>query len=149
MVDSHVSKMILETAQLLSTAHHIHNSPEAKWVYKPTHQNHPSAVWVQRSVINYNWLVNHFHGLAEEFSWRFSGRHHKSYDELVDVLCEAPRAMPNIGLTVPKPAMDTEYVINGGDTWDSVVLSYRNYYNLAKQRLHTWTRRTKPEFIFS
>jgi hypothetical protein len=146
MVDSHVSKMILETAQLLSTAHHVHNSPTAKFMYKPTHQHHPSAVWAARSVINYKWLVNHFHGLAGEFAHRFGGRHHKSYDGLVDVLCEAPRAIPDLGLTVPKPAMDLEYVVGKGSTWDSVVLSYRNYYKHGKRPLHRWTNRLRPEF---
>jgi hypothetical protein len=136
MVDSHVSKMILETAQLLSTAHHVHNSPEAKWMYKPTHQHHPSAVWTSISVINYKWLVNHFHSLAEEFSHRFGGRHHKSYDGLVDLLSEAPRAIPDVGLTVPKPAMDPEYLVGPQNKWDLVVLSYQNYYNIGKRHLH-------------
>lgn len=147
MVDSHVSKMILETAQLLSTAHHVHKSPTAKYMYKPTHVHHPSAVWTQRSVINYKWLVNHFHGLAGEFEHRFGGRHHKSYDELVDVLCEPPEALGDIGLlTVPKCAMDDEYKVGNGYTWDSVVLSYRNYYKHGKRDLHRWTRRPRPEF---
>lgn len=146
MVDSHVSKMILETAQLLSTAHHVHKSPTAKYMYKPTHVHHPSAVWTARSVINYQWLVNHFHGLAGEFSHRFGGRHHKSYDELVDVLCEPPEAMPNVGLTLPKPAMDDEYILYNGVDWNAVVLSYRNYYKYGKRPLHRWTRRPKPEF---
>jgi hypothetical protein len=146
MVDSHVSKMILETAQLLSTAHHVHNSPTAKYMYKPTHVHHPSAVWTQRSVINYKWLVNHFHGLAGEFSHRFGGRTHKSYDELVDVLCEPPRGCMGYELTVPKPAMDDEYILYKGVDWHSVVLSYRNYYKWAKRDLHKWTGRPRPEF---
>ena len=147
MVDSHVSKMILETAQLLSTAHHLHNSPTAKYVYKPTHVNHPSAIWARKSLRNYEWLVNHFNSLAGEFSHRFGGRHHKSYWGLVDVLCEPPRGLVDYHLTVPKPAMDDEYVLYGGQCWHSVVISYRNYYNLGKRHLHKWTNRPKPEFI--
>ena len=45
--DKHVVKMILETAQLLSTAHRILDGDDhANWhgMYKATHKNHPSAV---------------------------------------------------------------------------------------------------------
>ena len=47
LCDKHVVKMILETAQLLSTAHHLTGSPLACKLYKMTHKNHPSAVWVR------------------------------------------------------------------------------------------------------
>ena len=34
--DKHVVKMILETAQMLSTAHRLTETPQAPFVYKPT-----------------------------------------------------------------------------------------------------------------
>lgn len=145
MVDSHVSKMILETAQLLSTAHHLNGKPHPA-LYKPTHQHHPSAVWARQSTQNYKWLVNHFHGLAGEFMYRFGGSGHKSYNTLVDLLCEPPSGCIGSGLTVPKPAMDSEYILYDGVDWGAVVLSYRNYYKHAKSDLHKWTGRPRPEF---
>ena len=39
--DRHVVKMVLETAQLLSTTHHILSSPLASRVYQPTHKKSP------------------------------------------------------------------------------------------------------------
>ena len=46
--------MILETAQLLCTAHHeLGTSIEIP--YKATHKNHPSAIWVRDSAENYMW----------------------------------------------------------------------------------------------
>ena len=41
LCDKHVVKMILETAQMLSTAHRLSETPQAPFVYKVTHRNHP------------------------------------------------------------------------------------------------------------
>ena len=56
--DKHVVKMILETAQLLSTAHHELGSSMAPHVYKSTHKNHPSAVWVRSGFGQYAWTYS-------------------------------------------------------------------------------------------
>ena len=45
--DRHVVKMILETAQMLSTAHLELDGKQV--AYKATHKNHPSTVWVRSS----------------------------------------------------------------------------------------------------
>ena len=46
MYNKHIVKMILETAQLLCTAHHELGNGE-NVPYKKTHVNHPSTVWVR------------------------------------------------------------------------------------------------------
>jgi hypothetical protein len=51
--DKHVVKMILETAQLLCGAHWATGGTAQ---YKPTHLNHPCAIWVRKSLSNYKWL---------------------------------------------------------------------------------------------
>ena len=38
--DKHCVKMILETAQMLSTAHRVYDTPQAENVYKQAHLNH-------------------------------------------------------------------------------------------------------------
>ena len=75
-VDKHCVKMILETCQLLSTAHRILDGEQVmgktklgrnvkRWmfhdyrddkIYQATHVNHPSAVWCRHSNSNYMWL---------------------------------------------------------------------------------------------
>ena len=45
--DKHVVKMILEYSQMLSTAHHECDGVPGFLCYKPTHKNHPCAVWVR------------------------------------------------------------------------------------------------------
>jgi len=62
--DKHCVKMILEYAQLLSTAHRVLDGdpnqelPDGRQdvLYKATHVNHPSAVWVRQNEANYKWL---------------------------------------------------------------------------------------------
>ena len=167
MVDKHVVKMILETAQLLSTAHRVLDGKvriEEKYVngslparyrkvkrwtlpddreetlYSATHVNHPSAVWCRASNNNYNWLYAHFLALLDEYTYRY-GKVHKCAT-LVNALRSTPISIPVGYLTPVTPAMPDEYKVEH----DSVT-SYRNYYRVAKQRMHKWTKRQKPEWI--
>lgn len=160
MVDKHVVKMILETAQLLSTAHRVIDGEEfvgqslsgrkaKRWrlpdfrdavLYQATHINHPSAVWCRNSNNNYNWLYAHFLALLDEYTYRY-GKVHKCAT-LVDSLRSTPHNIHVGYLTPVTPAMPDEYKVEH----DSVT-SYRNYYRVAKQRMHKWTNRQIPEWI--
>ncbi len=54
----HRNKMIVEYMQLLSTTHHMLDQDNAiQGIYKLTHKNHPSAVWVRKSKQHYLWLL--------------------------------------------------------------------------------------------
>lgn len=72
--DVRKNKMILETAQLLSSAVAINDPSWASKVYKPTHLGHPCAKWAMASRNNYLWLVHYFDCLRSQFG------PHKSYD---------------------------------------------------------------------
>ena len=161
MVDKHVVKMILETAQLLSTAHRILDGTQytdktktgrnvKRWrlpdereqhLYSATHINHPSAVWCRASNNNYNWLYCHFLGLLAEYTHRY-GKVHKC-DSMSEWLMRPPYNIRVFPLTPVTPAMPDEYKV----PHDSVA-SYRNYYRVAKARMHKWTNREAPEWIF-
>ena len=74
--DKHVCKMIIEYAQIMSTAHRVLDGEEyygrtkngrriKRWkmnsnlediLYKASHVNHPSNQWVRASWRNYQWL---------------------------------------------------------------------------------------------
>lgn len=160
MVDRHVIKMILETAQLLSTAHRVldgkmvvvpnENGRKMKrWVlsddretklYVATHIHHPSAIWCRETSANYQWLYWHFVALLDEYTHRY-GKIHKC-DNMKVVLSELPKSIKHSGFTQPTPAMDEQYVVAG----DSLA-SYMKYYKYGKKHLHTWTKRTPPEWI--
>lgn len=80
-----VLKMILESAQMLSTALHKHiaNAPEAyksalQIPYKPTHANHPCSLWAAETKANYYWLFRHYYALCNEYKLRY-GKEHKCW----------------------------------------------------------------------
>lgn len=161
MVDKHVVKMILESAQLLSTAHRLHDGREVegksktgrkarRWilddsrdpvVYQATHINHPSAVWCRESVENYNWLVDHFFALMAEYTYRYD-KQHKCYGELSYMLQSPPKNLQKYDFTPMPSAMDDQYKIS-----DDPLTNYRNYYIMGKTRMHKWTNRQPPEWI--
>jgi hypothetical protein len=145
--DKHVVKMILETAQLLSTAHRVldgehyidassgrklqrwkhSDSLYEKLLYKATHFNHPCALWVRESVANYIWTYEHFVALSDEYTKRYS-KIHKSYRELADILSIPPVNIPNIPMTEFKLAIANKtYIVEG-----KAISSYRRYYEAEK-----------------
>jgi hypothetical protein len=92
--DKHVVKMILETCQLLSTAHRVldgevgvsNNGGSLKLadadmdttLLRSTHTNHPCAVWVRESEANYRWTWRLLCALCDEYTARYGKRH--TYD---------------------------------------------------------------------
>lgn len=169
MVDRHVVKMILESAQLLSTAHRILDGREIqlevdilqedgkiktrkkKWwllddareevIYSATHINHPSAVWARTSVENYNWLVDHFFALMQEYTHRYN-KQHKCYGEISYMLQSPPKKLEEFDMTTMPSCMADEYII-----CSDPVRNYRNYYKMGKTHLHKWTNREPPRWI--
>ena len=55
--DKHIPKMILETAQMLSTAWRMSDNDYADKhaLYKAAYKNHPSTVWVRHGILNSLW----------------------------------------------------------------------------------------------
>ena len=161
-VDKHCVKMILETCQLLSTAHRVLDGEQVigktktgrnvkRWVlpdsrdetlYQATHVNHPSAVWCRQSHLNYRWLHNLLVELIVEYHYRYGKVHKCQNIGLVDDLSMLPKSIPYRPFTEPTPAMPDKYKIPGNS-----VQSYRNYYNGEKQRMFRWKQRPVPEFI--
>jgi hypothetical protein len=94
--DLRLNKMIIETAQLLSTAMrecgYVGND-----IYKSTHVNHPCAIWTRKTDSNYRWLLLYMSDLVEERQRR-TGKGHKSYS-IFNTLCGGPILMPKGDLT--------------------------------------------------
>lgn len=129
--DKHVVKMVLETAQLLSTV--------AGEGYKPTHKNHPCTVWARESLANYHWLYALGQALGQEYTHRY-GKVHKS-SLVIDSLPYAPATVTG-GMSTPFAlAMPDEY------RTDCPVASYRAYYVGEKSRMLKYTNRRAPEWV--
>ena len=156
MVDKHVIKMILESAQMLCSAkrkldgtpyyaktkngrkikrYRLENPNEEAIIYKAGWLNHPSTQWVMKSAYNYRWLYNHMMALNEEYKKRYNKNvDHVSIQKLKDLLKEPPKnANLNAIGTDATPAMPDECIVPG----DSVA-SYRKYYIMKKNRFATW-----------
>jgi hypothetical protein len=74
--DKRCQKMVLESAQLLSTALRV-NGYKNNDVYKIAHLNHPSSRWTRATQGNYKWLLEHFRALCNEYNRR-TGKTHAS-----------------------------------------------------------------------
>ena len=169
--DKHVVKMILEYAQLLSTAHRIldgtvesglsktgrkktvYRLPDGRdsVLYGATHVHHPSAIWVRQSQQNYIWLANLLVALCEEYTHRYGKTHKVERDGLCFVLLKnIPKNIPDKLFTEPTPAMPDDVKIlkeihTDRYTLDSLA-SYRNYYIKNKTHLANWKNRPVPSW---
>lgn len=141
--DKHVVKMVVETAQLLSTAHRVLDEPCDLPVYKATHKNHPSAIWCRQSSNNYNWLWYLLRSLCVEYTYRYDKIHKCQHSGLLDTLMNTPKNIAIGQFTEPPPAMPDEYKTS------SAIQSYMNYYNGAKRSFATWKRRQPPAWFIN
>lgn len=129
----HVVKMILETAQLLSTAHVELDGKQV--AYKATHKNHPSAVWVRKERSNYLWAFDLFDALLYEYTHR-TGKRHKSAS-IREILSRPPEKISDrFGCLTHFPkAMPDEF------KQKSVETSYKDYLNAKYME---WLKRDRP-----
>jgi len=163
--DKHVVKMIVESAQMLSTAHrmldgvkekrlsksgkrmvdyyvHPNNNLEAV-LYKAVHFAHPCTVWTMETNNNYNWHYVHFCALCDEYKHRY-GKEHSTDTLLREVLSTPPRNI-EVGYKTKQPlAMKSNPECMGPD----VVESYRAYYQTKQKRFKmAWTKREIPDWF--
>lgn len=138
--DKHVVKMVVESAQLLSTATHVLGG-NTEGIYRRTHENHPCAVWVRKSFTNYIWTWELFQSLCNEYQHRY-GKIHKT-SRLLDVLYpqNIRSFIPDIGFTPPALAMPSKYHS------PSFVASYRQYYIGEKLHILSYKERDWPWWI--
>ena len=142
MCDKHVVKMILESAQLLSTAHRVLDGDvyaDSVGLYKTAHKNHPSTIWTRASVHNYNWLYNHMNGLMQEYTCRY-GKHHAS-ERLVAPLRKTPTTIPVVDFSDPPQCMP-DYCKT-----EDTVSAYRYYYINEKASFAKWKNAKIPEWF--
>lgn len=164
LCDKHVVKMIVESAQMLSTAHRmldgvleitqskttnrkvkyyrLSDDLETK-LYKACHHSHPCTIWTMESVANYRWHYQHFIALCDEYTYRY-GKVHKTDQLLRNVLWRCPRNIPEGNLTKFKLAMKA----NPECMKDDPVESYRLFYQTKQDRFKmAWTKRDIPDWF--
>jgi len=141
--NKHVVKMILESAQMLCTAHRVLDGDEPAdhgGMYKMVHKNHPSTIWTRTSEMNYQWHWRYFDSLLKEYTHRY-GKHHAT-ERLRNILYMPPlNIVHGVPLTDPPQCMPE--LCKGEDT----VLAYQNYYIIEKSGFARWTKRETPAWF--
>lgn len=144
--DKHVVKMILETAQIMSTVarakcalNHIETPSD---LYQPTHVNHPSVLWAGESWSNYCWVYLLGCNLGNEYNLRY-GKEHKS----MIIIWQAWKTVTISDFELHRPTtirqcMPEQYQIIGDP-----VGAYRSYYIGEKTRMFNWKVRGQPDWV--
>jgi hypothetical protein len=157
--DKHVVKMILESTQLLYTAHHENGGTaiikESAPIclstgnrgYKSHMKNHPCGIWTRESLAHYSWLLWLAKDLVAEHAHRFSPKNpHASLVHLEWLEANPPPGLltKTVWIRDPPTAMPVEYKKEG----DSIA-SYHAYYNGSKRDrgLLKYTRRHMPHIL--
>jgi hypothetical protein len=156
--DRHVVKMIIEYAQLMSTAHRVLDGEEyidktanghkiKRWrmkdekyesgLMKASHVNHPSGIWTRFSKQNYTWLLKMWLHLLAEYTHRYGKRH--ACEKYIDVLYVAPNNIRDSLFTEPTPAMPDYCKVPGNS-----IASYHKYYINEKVSFAKWKNREVP-----
>ena len=107
--DKLVPKMIVESAQMLSTAHRVLDGDEKAdmlHLYKKAYENHPSTIWVRKDAMNYWWLWMHALTLCEEYKWRFTDEGGIGMHKTVPII----HALQELPLNIPANK-DTNYEV--------------------------------------
>jgi hypothetical protein len=162
----HVPKMVVESAQMLSTAHRIldghciraasksgktqvkvwlHPDPDMDSVlYKAVHNAHPCTVWTMASDSNYNWHYAHFVALCDEYTYRY-GKVHLTDKLLREKLSLLPKNIKYEQMTPFALAMKSNPECMFPD---DPVKSYRMFYQTKQERFKmTWTGRDIPDWF--
>ncbi len=163
--DKHIPKMVVESAQMLSTVHRMLDgvvemrpSKSGKrmvkyWklddsreniLYNAVHMNHPCTVWTRENCCNYNWHYKHFMALCKEYTYRY-GKMHMSEIKLALILRNAPS---NIEHSKDKSPFKLAMGTNPECMFEDAVKSYRAFYQTKQSRFKMkWTKRAVPDWF--
>ena len=152
--------MVIEYAQLLSTAHRMLDGTQwidtssgrriKRWrldnsnmdgvLYKASHINHPSAIWVRQNNSQYQYMYNMFENLCDEYTYRY-GKIHMTDSKLRELLVDSPKNIPHGSWNEPPQCMP-DYCKQS-----NALDGYRTYYREEKKGFAKWTNRDVPEFM--
>ena len=159
-IDKHIVKMPIEYAQLMSTAHRMLDGEMylgktaigrniKRWrlyderediLYKASHINHPSAIWVRESIENYFQMYKLYMAVLAEFTNRYGKVHGSSKPSIA--LIRPPSNIPMVkGTQLPQCMPEMCKVKN------NPILAYRNYYIVEKNSFASWKNREIPEWF--
>jgi hypothetical protein len=147
LCNKHVVKMIIESAQILSTVYRL--AMEERWnfpakdaercprLYKATHIHHPVTQWVRSSVHNTDWLWQHLLAIESEYNARYNPRREKQHKSGAVIRALSGHRLKGHGdwrLHTPfVQCMPEQY-----QSQDNAVAAYRAFYRGEKARFAKW-----------
>ena len=127
LCDVHLTKMPLETVQILNTALHINELDDLAF-YGRGYVNHPCCTWAAESWANWKWLYDYGCAIGDRFE-RERGKPHASITKMSAFDLDAiKQSMPQGGYTELPQCMPDDCKD------DNVVTGYRNYYHTVKAK---------------
>lgn len=169
--DKHVVKMVVESAQMLSTAHRMLDGTmttslvttktglrrkRKDWsladvrdsiLYKVAHPSHPSTKWTMLSAANYDWHYRLFIALCDEYTFRYR-KIHKTDALLRSILANRP-----LNIADPENPNTTQFALAMKSNPECIdhsdpIGSYRKFYKTKRDRFKmVWTARNIPEWF--
>ena len=138
--DKHVVKMILETAQMLSTAYRKKFN-DGEELYKTAFPKHPMTIWVGASGDNFFWTIKLLDQLLYQYTLRYKKVHstikisnlfhgrYKLWHGWKTEFTQQPQCMPD------------EY------KHEDYITAYKQYYIGEKKRFAKYTGVDTPDFM--
>lgn len=147
--DKHVVKMIIESAQILSTVLRIKNNnadvlskEQLDGIYLATHAKHPCVEWAAMSLQNFIWLCELTQHLLEEYQLRYNKVHKTTtvYNNIINIKKQFINDFSVRIFTKPPQCMPTKY------KHPDVVIAYRSYYKGEKIKFAKWSHSNPPHW---
>jgi hypothetical protein len=142
LCDKHISKMIVESAQMMACALIRHGVKSNQMPltsngtpHKGGYHHHPCSRWAGDSRDNYIWLCCHAIELCRQFYLRY-GKAHACQSAVIDMVA-MNEEIPQGKLTPYVQAMPVEYKDK------DAVKAYRRYY-IAEKSFAKWEKGVKP-----
>lgn len=134
--DKRLNKMVLETAQILSSAV-IRYGGET--LYRVTHSSHPCVLWAGDTRSNYVWTVNLFRALHLEYFSR-NNKSHKSFEDTFLDLSSKRSVIPEGALT---PFVNCSLFKENPDVYEAYKLTLKDKWS-KDNPAPKWTNRNSP-----
>lgn len=149
MCDQHVTKMIVEQAQMLCFVHHLRNKRK-KWVERnipfklnASHAKHPCTVWLMEDPRNYAWGYRLLRAMLKEYDYRYDGLKDGKYANVIQML-PALRRLPTMERVQDVEGEPEDFVLAVNKVpeciTDCAVETYRRFYVADKSSFARWSR---------
>lgn len=167
MMDKHIVKMPLESAQMLSTAHRLLDGKivevdgksihlldgesisdgiiQNQKCYKVAHKAHPCTVWTMQTGGNYHYHLRLLIGMLNEYKYRYGKVH--AVEKLIPFLRNIPKNIPQPSIlhkfTPPPQCMPDKY------KHENITTAYRNFYAGEKFHFAKWKSGEMPNWFLN